>query len=70
MRCKACNAQMSDEDCCKKFPPNSEGKVEYSDLCGDCYELSTDILFDTYHEEQDESLCETHGMSKVPGDWE
>lgn len=49
-RCSACNAVMSDEDMCRKFPPDEEGKRQFSDLCGECHQVAMEVLFDTYHE--------------------
>ena len=49
-RCKSCNAIMSDEDLCRRFPPTSDGKREYSNLCGDCHETAIATMFNTFVE--------------------
>lgn len=68
-RCKACNAVMSDEDLCRKFPPDADGKRDYSDLCGDCHMISVDVLFDNFVEPAWYMDCEefsTRGMLGIP----
>ena len=50
MRCKACDSEMSDEDVIRKFPINEKGVREYSDLCGKCFEISVEVIFDEYQE--------------------
>lgn len=66
-RCKACNASMSEEDMCRKFPPTADGKREYSNLCGDCHETAIAIMFNFYYEPSNESLplYESRAMPKV-----
>ena len=44
-RCRACDAVMSEEDLCRKFPPDEDGHRDYSDLCGQCHEEEVAILF-------------------------
>lgn len=47
-RCKACNASMSEDDMCRKFPPDTNGKREYSNLCGDCHEIAIAVMYNCY----------------------
>lgn len=54
MRCKACDAEMSDEDVIRKFPADAEGARAYSDLCGKCFETSIEVLFDEYQEPEND----------------
>lgn len=66
-RCKACNAIMSDEDLNRRFPPNPDGTREYSNLCGSCHEEAVAVMFNYYHEPNDEQLplYESRRMPKV-----
>lgn len=71
MRCKACNSEMSDEDAIRKYPPDENGRREYSDLCGSCFETAVEVLYDTYEEPVSYgeffSPC---SMSRMPEEWE
>lgn len=72
MRCKACNARMSDEDTCRKFPPDATGHRDYSDLCGACHQIAMDVLFDVYIEPKfydQYTLYDSYGLSGLPEDW-
>lgn len=64
MRCKACNAEMTDDEAVRKFPPDDEGNREYSDLCTQCYNISVDVLYDTYMEP--ESYGEFYSTHRMP----
>ena len=70
-RCKACNALMSDDDMCRKFPPDADGHRDYSDLCGDCHQIAMEVLFDTYVEPKtydNHLLYQAHGLSFMSED--
>ena len=71
-RCRACNSCMSEEDMCRKFPPDEDGKRDYSDMCSSCHEETVSILYGNYKEPNyDEyALYKSCGMSFVPEDWE
>ena len=69
-RCKACDSIMSEEDCIKKFPPNSLGKIEYSDLCGSCFETVMEVMYDGFQEVTDEFIYTPHSLPTVPEDWQ
>ena len=72
-RCKACNAFMSDEDMCRKFPPDEAGNREYSDMCGSCHEEALAIMYHNYVDPtyydwvfaHEFTLRETYTMSEV-----
>ena len=70
-RCKACNAQMSEEDLCRKFPPDKDGKREYSQYCGNCHEEIIAIMFNNYREPSHEyvTLPWSRGLSELSEDW-
>ena len=70
-RCKACNAQMSEEDLCRKFPPDDNGKREYSQYCGSCHEEIIAIMFNNYREPSHEyvTLPWTRALSELSEDW-
>jgi hypothetical protein len=70
-RCKACNAQMSEEDLCRKFPPDKDGKREYSQYCGSCHEEIIAIMFNNYREPSHEyvTLPWSRGLSELSEDW-
>ena len=70
-RCKACNSQMSEEDLCRKFPPDKDGKREFSEYCGSCHEEIIAIMFNNYREPQHEyvTLPWTRGLSELSEDW-
>lgn len=73
-RCSACDAIMSDEDMCRKFPPDEDGNRDYSDLCGDCHQVAMEVLFDIYREpdylnwtfSDDFTLQSTYSVSEMP----
>lgn len=64
MRCKACNAEMSDDDAVRKFPPDDAGDREYSDMCFDCYSVAVEVLYDNY--EEPESYGEFYATQRMP----
>lgn len=66
-RCKACNDLMSEEDMCRKGPPDPDGKRDYTELCGHCHEISMNVVFNTFYEgtnNYDEFLL--YGKRTVP----
>lgn len=71
MRCKACNAVMSSEDMVRKYPADTEGNRDYSDLCGSCHEESVAVLFGNYVEPETDygPLHFSHSLSELSGDW-
>lgn len=71
-RCFACNALMTDEDMCRKYPPDEDGKRDYSDMCLSCHEESVAILFGNYREPTYDDDYTLHGsltVSEMPKDW-
>ena len=71
-RCKACNACMTEEDMCRKFPPDEEGKREYSDMCYSCHEETVAILYGNYKEPENDDDFTLYGsctVSEMPSDW-
>ena len=72
-RCKACNAVMTDEDMCRKFPPDENGLREFTDLCLPCYDIAMAVLFNTYVEPEYDDLFAlrgSHTMSFLSEDGE
>jgi hypothetical protein len=62
---------MADEDMCRKFPPDEEGKREYSDMCYNCYEEVVAVLYGNYKEPEvnyDFVLRGSYSLSEVSGD--
>jgi cytochrome c5 len=68
-RCKACNAYMSDEDMTRKFPPDENGKKEYSNLCGSCHEEAVAVLVNAYREPDYDTLYESFTVPRMREDW-
>ena len=66
-RCRACDAVMSDEDMCRKFPPDEDGKRDFSDLCGLCHEEALAILFNVYKPQAWYMDCEEFGYKGILG---
>ena len=56
-RCSACDAVMSEEDMCRKFPPDEDGHRDYSNLCGDCHLIAIETLYDMYYEKPTYMHC-------------
>lgn len=69
-RCKSCNVVMTDEDMCRKFPPDEDGKRDYSDLCYSCHEEAVAVLYGNYKEPEydDFLLYGSLTVSEMPGD--
>ena len=71
-RCKSCDACMTEEDMCRKFPPDETGKRDYSDMCLRCYDDVVAILYNNYKEPEntnDFSCRGTYTVSEMSGDW-
>ena len=71
-RCKACNELMSEEDLCRRFPPDENGKRDYSDMCLSCYDETVAIMYGNYKEPENTNdflLRGSYTVSEMSGDW-